>query len=604
MRESQLKIHSENILPIIKKWLYSDREIFLRELISNASDAIQKLKILRDSGATKGGDAEYKIAVSIDKTKKTVTISDTGIGMTEAEVEKYIAQIAFSGAEEFFSRYKDSDKEAIIGHFGLGFFSAYMVAAKVELDTLSHEENAKPVSWSCDGSSTYSIGAGQREKVGTDIVLHLDKESEEFLEEGKIKELLNRYARFFSVPIELNGQPLGNGDPLWMRAPSSCTDQDYLAFYRKLFPTDPDPMFWIHLNVDYPFKLQGILYFPKHGGPQYDLKDTAIQLFCNRVFVSDQCRDILPPYLMMLRGAIDSPDIPLNVSRSSLQVDKNVRQLSAHISKKISDRLSTLYKMEKERYQEIWGEIEGVVKLGILQDEKFYEKAKEFLIWKKDDGAWTTIPEMTDKGSEKKIFYSTEYQRGAPIFESYRAKGIEIVMANSAIDIPLINYLEEKQVAKFQRIDGSLDDCLLDPTRERTTLDADGKTYASRLARFIGSAIDLPEIEVEAKSLANDALPALLVLDEQKWRIRDYFAMQRMEMGELLTKKTLVVNTNNKLIQTIERLQEKHHEVAREMSKSVYGLALLSQREVDPKKFEEVVSQQTQVLEKLSSLLV
>ncbi|MDP1609140.1 MAG: molecular chaperone HtpG [Chlamydiales bacterium] len=601
MRENNLKIHSENILPIIKKWLYSDREIFLRELTSNASDAIQKMRLLSESGSART-DSTFKIWVAIDKEKKTLTISDNGIGMTEQEVETYIAQIAFSGAEEFLAKYKDTDKEAIIGHFGLGFYSAYMVSSKVEIDTLSFQEDATPVFWSCDGSSTYSIGAGKRTQRGTDIILHLDESAEEFLNEAKMRELLNRYARFFSTPIELNGTSLHNGDPLWLKSPASCTDKDYLEFYRKLFPADLDPIFWIHLNIDYPFRLQGILYFPKID-THFEPTDKTIQLFCNRVFVSDHCRDILPRYLTILRGAIDSPDLPLNVSRSSLQVDKSVKQLSAHISKKIADRLTGLYRTEKERFLELWPDIEGVVKIGILNDDKFFDKVKEVLTWKKDDGSWTTIPEILEKSSEKKIFYSTEEHRGASIFDAYRAKGIEILIANTTVDVPLIQFLEGKMGASFQRIDGSLDSCLLDPTREKTMLDAEGKTYASRLASFIETSLKESEVSVEAKSLAADNLPGLLILDEQQRRARDYFVMQKMNVAHLLQKKTFVVNTNNKLVQAIEKLTASHPEIAEEMSKGVYGLTLLAQREIEPKDFEEVIKQQTQIMERLCSLI-
>jgi len=600
MRENNLKIHSENILPIIKKWLYSDREIFLRELISNASDAIQKMRILTESGEAAGGD--YKISVTVNRENKTLTISDNGIGMTENEVETYIAQIAFSGAEEFLAKYKDAEKEAIIGHFGLGFYSAYMVSSKVDIQTLSHKEGAKPVFWSCDGSSTYQIDSGNRTERGTDIILHLDEASEEFLQQDKLLELLNRYARFFATPIELNGTPLKNGDPLWLKASSACTDQEYLDFYRNLFPMEADPIFWIHLNVDYPFNLQGILYFPKID-TRFEPSETSIQLFCNRVFVSDHCRDILPRFLTVLRGAIDSPELPLNVSRSTLQVDKNVRQLSAHITKKIADRLVGLYRTEKERFIELWPEIEMVVKIGILNDEKFFEKTKELLLWKKHDGSWTTLLDMLENSEEKKIFYSTEEHQGAPIFEAYRAKNIDILIANTTIDVPLIHFLEDKMGIAFQRIDGSLDACLLDPTREKTTLDAEGKTYTSRLEDFFHSALKESEIKVEAKSLASDDLPGVFVLDEQQRRARDYFASQKINAGHLLQKKTLVVNTNNKLVQSIDRLQQSHPEIATEMVKGIYGLTLLSQREVEPKDFEAVISRQTQILERLASLI-
>ncbi len=601
MRTNNLKIHSENILPIIKKWLYSDREIFLRELVSNASDAIQKMRILHEAGEG-AAEGDFKISVTADKEKKTLTISDNGVGMTEREVETYIAQIAFSGAEEFLAKYKDADKEAIIGHFGLGFYSAYMVSSKVEIETLSYEEGASPVFWSCDGNSTYLLGEGKRASRGTDIVLYLDETNEEFLHEEKLLELLNRYARFFSTPIELNGVPIQNGDPLWLKAPSSCTDEEYLEFYHKLFPLDQDPIFWVHLNVDYPFKLQGILYFPKID-TNFEPTEKSIQLFCNRVFVSDHCRDILPRYLNMLRGAIDSADLPLNVSRSTLQVDRSVRQLSAHIAKKIADRLTGLYRTEKERFLQLWPDIETVVKVGILNDEKFFEKTKEILVWKKHDGSWTTIQEILEKSEEKKVFYSTEDHKGAAIFDAYRNKGIDILIANTNVDVPLIHYLEEKMATTFQRIDGSLDDCLLDPSREKNMVDETGKAYSSLLADFIGSALKESEVTVEAKSLAADALPGLLVLDEQQRRARDYFVMQKINAAHILKKKTLVVNTNNKLVQAIDRLQHEHPDIAQEMAKGIYGLTLLSQREVEPKDFEQVIKQQTEILERLASLI-
>ena len=379
MRQNNLSIHSENILPIIKKWLYSDKDIFLRELVSNACDALNKVRIIL------GDVGEFKVSISIDAKGRTITVADTGIGMSEEEVEKYIAQIAFSGAEEFVEKYKSqTEKDPIIGHFGLGFYSAYMVAAKVEIDTLSYLPDAKPVFWSCDGSSSYSIGAGKRESRGTQITLQIDEQSSEYLEESKLRELLHRHCSFMPFPIDLNGKALGNQEPLWLKSPNECTEKEYLTFYRQLFPTDPEPIFWIHLNVDYPFHLQGILYFPKIHR-KFDTNESAIKLFCNRVFVSDNCKDILPDFLMILRGAIDSPDIPLNVSRSYLQVDKNVRQLSSHISKKVSDKLNQLYKTDREKYIASWPDIEMIVKLGLLQDEKFYDKIKDILIWKTRD---------------------------------------------------------------------------------------------------------------------------------------------------------------------------------------------------------------------------
>lgn len=587
MRQNNLTIHSENILPIIKKWLYSDKDIFLRELISNACDALNKVRIIL------GEAGEFKISVRLDKKGKTITISDTGIGMTEEEVEKYIAQIAFSGAEDFVAKYKSqTEKDPIIGHFGLGFYSAYMVASKVEINTLSYLNEARAVFWSCDGSSSYTIDQGTKKERGTEIVLFIDEDSLEYLEESKLHELLKRHCQFMPFPIELNGKPLGNQQPLWMKSPVECTDQEYLEFYRTFFPLDPEPIFWVHLNVDYPFHLQGILYFPKVHR-RFDSNESTIKLFCNRVFVSDNCKDILPDYLMILRGAIDSPDIPLNVSRSYLQVDKNVRQLSAHISKKVADKLNLLYKNDREKFIESWPDLEMIIKLGLLQDERFYEKIKDILIWKNSKGEWASLPADT-----KKVFYATV--ENTPLMKLYKE---EVLLATSPIDTAVIQFLEKKLSVTFQRIDGALDESLIDSSREKTLLDANGKTEAAHIADFIRKS--LSDVDVEAKSLASDELPALIVFDENQRRLRDYLALtQGKKALEMSLKKTFVVNTNHKLIQTIRRLKEKEPELAASLAKGLYDLSLLSQREVEPAELEQLVTRQTDVLEKIAALLV
>jgi molecular chaperone HtpG len=603
MKQSNLSIHSENILPIIKKWLYSDKDIFLRELVSNACDAISKARVLRDQGQLSAEDAEWKISIAIDQAKKMITVSDTGIGMTAEEVEKYIAQIAFSGAEEFVSKYKlQSEKDPIIGHFGLGFYSAYMVAMRVDIETRSYVPEAKPVFWTCDGTSTYSIGDGSRTARGTEIRLHLDEESLEYLEEAKLRELLTRHCRFLPFPIELNGKAIGNQLPLWLKNGSECTETDYLAFYRSLFPSDPDPIFWIHLNVEYPFHLKGILYFPKIQR-RFDSQENAIKLFCNRVFVSDNCKDILPDYLMMLRGAIDSPDIPLNVSRSYLQVDKNVRQLSAHISKKVSDRLATLYKTDREKFIDCWPDVEMLMKFGLLQDEKFYDRIQEALIWKNSEGAWTTVAEYIERHPGAKVFYASE-DRAGPILQLYKEKKIEFLHANPYIDTAVISFLENKLSCKFQRVDGALDETILDPSREKTLLDAQGKTESAHIADFVRKTLARPEVEVEAKSFASDQLPGMVVLNEEERRLRDYMAMtQGKTMPNFLSKKTFVVNTNSKLIQAMMKLQTKQPEAASDLARHLFDLSLFAQKELEPAEAEQVLARQTSILEKLASLI-
>lgn len=604
MVQGTLKIHTENILPIIKKWLYSDKDIFIRELVSNACDAIHKCKVLREHNQLHVLDQEFRIDIAIDKTNKTLTISDTGIGMTSEEVEKYIAQIAFSGAEEFLGKYKSqNEKDQIIGHFGLGFYSAYMVAEKVTINTLSYQEGAAPVFWSCDGSSDYQIDAGTRAERGTEITLFIDKDNEEFLEESKIRSILQQYCAFLPVPIYLNGTHLNSKQPLWIKTASECTDQDYLEFYRALYPLEPDPIFWIHLNVDYPFHLKGILYFPKITR-RFDWNHSHIKLFCNRVFVSDNCKDLIPDYLMILRGAIDSPDIPLNVSRSYLQMDRTVRQLSSHISKKVTDRLSTLYTTDRAKFIAAWPDIEMIIKLGILQDEKFYERSKEFLIWKNLNEEWTTVEEYLERNNQTckgKVFYTAEEKNQSHFLDLYKNKGIEVLQATTLVDTPLINYLESKKDnVQFQRIDGSIDESILDPSREKTLLDAEGKTEAVKIADFIRSKLTNEHLDVEAKSLSADHVPAFIVVDEEMRRMKETLALSQQNLPPLLSsKRTFVVNTNNKLVQSIFAMKDQNPELAQEMVHHLYELSLLSQKELEPSAISQFVSRSNRVLEHL-----
>jgi molecular chaperone HtpG len=604
MAQGTLKIHTENILPIIKKWLYSDKDIFVRELVSNACDAMQKCKVLREHNQIEAIDDEFRIDIVIDKEKRTLTISDTGIGMTADEVEKYIAQIAFSGAEEFLGKYKtQNEKDQIIGHFGLGFYSAYMVAEKVTIDTLSYQNNSTPVFWSCDGSSEYQIDAGSRSKRGTDIILHIDKENEEFLEEGKIRSILQQYCAFLPFPIHLNGTHLNSKQPLWIKPANECTEQEYLDFYHALYPMDPDPIFWIHLNVDYPFNLKGILYFPKITR-RFDWNHSLIKLFCNRVFVSDNCKDLIPDYLMVLRGAIDSPDIPLNVSRSYLQMDRTVRQLSGHIAKKVTDRLSSLYTTDRAKFIEAWPDIEMIIKLGILQDEKFYDRSKEFLVWKNLSDEWTTVEQYLERNKEAykgKVFYTADDKNHSHFLELYKSKGIEVLQATTLIDTPLINFLESKlEDVQFQRIDGSIDESILDPSREKTLLDAEGKTEASKIADFIRTKLQNEHLNVEAKSLSSDNVPAFIVVDEDMRRMRETLALSQQSLPpSLMSKRTFVVNTNNKLVQSIFAMKEQNPELANEMVHHLYELSLLSQKELEPSAISQFVSRSNKVLEHL-----
>jgi molecular chaperone HtpG len=596
MGKGTIKIHSENILPIIKKWLYSEKDIFVRELVSNGCDAIFKLRTL-----TEDQPQNWRIDIHIDKEKRKLTFSDNGIGMTAEEVEKYIAQIAFSGAEDFVKKYQSNkEEEQVIGHFGLGFYSAYMVAETVEIQTLSYQAGAESVQWICDGSSTYSLEQGNKKERGTDIILTLSADEEEYLDAAKMNSILSYYCSFLPYPIYLNGSRINEHPPLWMKSPSDCTDQEYLHFYKLLFPGEADPLFWVHLNVDYPFHLKGILYFPQVSH-ETELKKESIKLFCNRVFVSDNCKDLLPDFLMILRGAIDSPDIPLNVSRSYLQMDKTVRQLGSHISKKIADRLSSLYESEKDKFLSYWEDIETIIKFGALQDDKFYERAKEFLVFKNSDNQWTTIAEYQSKHPNQAIYYTHE---AGHFLELYKEKKIEVLwIRSSPIDQALIRMLEKKTGVNFKRIDAHMDEHILDPTKEKSLLDADGRSESAKLAEFFKKKLEL-DLEVEAKSLSSSNLPAFLLLKEEERRLRDSLAYHNRSSGSIkefnsFIKPTFVVNTNNKLIQAIHHVGQTDPELAQQLVREVYDLASLSQREMDPEGLTDFITRSTSVLEKL-----
>lgn len=612
MVTGNLKIHSENILPIIKKWLYSEKDIFVRELVSNSCDAIHKVQVLRDNGEidpAQTPDSSFRIDITIDKEKRTLIFSDNGIGMDSDEVEKYIAQLAFSGAEEFVQKYKtNNEKDQIIGHFGLGFYSSYMVATQVEINTLSYKPDAEAVYWVCDGSSSYQMEKGTRQTRGTEVILHIDQENEEFLDPAHVRHLLNHYCSFLPYPIFLNDSQINLKAPLWIKPPQECTDQDYIDFYHQLFPFDAEPIFWVHLNVDYPFHLKGILYFPKIH-QESDFRKDAIKLYCNRVFVSDHCKDLLPEYLTVLRGAIDSPDIPLNVSRSYLQMDKTVRQLGTHISKKISDRLATLYKTDRDKFIKCWEDVELIVKYGAVQDDKFYEKVKEFIIWKNSNGEWTTVEEYLERNGERtnnKIFYATDEKHPSHFLDLYREKNIEVLFTHSMLDNALMHAIERKmQPTRFQRIDAGIDETLLDPGKEKNILDAEGRTEASKMADFVRHKLDKENLDVEAKSLASDALPAFLMIKEEERRMRDHLAYSQREKSKFhqFVKPTFIVNTNSKLISAIKALDATDPELAKEMLNEVYDLALLSQKEMDPEGLGTFIARSTQILEKLACRL-
>lgn len=593
----QLEIHSENILPIIKKWLYSEKDIFVRELVSNACDAIHKVKLFQDKGIIQPG-SDFRVDIKIDKEKRTLTISDNGIGMDEEEVTKYIAQIAFSGAEDFVAKYETgNEKDQFIGHFGLGFYSSYMVSDKVEVNTLSYKPEAEPVLWECDGSSDYTIEKGTRTTRGTDITLHLNADSDEYLDESRLRTILNHYCAFLPYPIYLGDDRINKEEPLWIKSPSECTEEDYKRFYRALEPFGEDPLFWIHLNVDYPFNLKGILYFPKVPR-DFDFNKSTVKLFCNRVFVSDNCKDLIPEYLMALRGVIDSPDIPLNVSRSYLQMDKTVRLLSGHISKKVADSLSTLFKTQREKFEGMWQDISTFIKLGVIQDEKFFERVKDCLIFKTTEGAWKTLGDLGEK-----IYYTVRDGQNDHLHAIYKEKNVDVVVLGHPVDPYLISAIEKyASGTTFQRLDASLDEHIVDKDREKSEVNAEGVSESTQLADYIRQKMDNDKIEVEAKSLKSDSISALLVMDENTRRMRDYMTqMDPTGASGLLNsfKKKMVVNTNSPLIQAIKELEGEDPELATQLVHEVYDLALLTQREMQENTLSDFINRTNRLLESL-----
>ena len=597
MRNGQLSIHSENILPIIKKWLYSEKDIFLRELAANASDAIQKLSILQAQGLASSAK-EPRIDVLIDKDHSTITVSDTGLGLDEGEAESFLSQIAFSRAEEFIKTYQLND--TFIGHFGLGFFSVFMVADYVEVVSRSYKADAAPIVWKSDGSSDYSIEEGTRAEIGTDVVLHIGKENGEYLEENRLFSILKRFCEFFPHPVFLNGKRINEQTPLWQKRPSDCSEKEYQELYRALYPFDPPPLFWIHLNVDYPFHVQGILFFPKVS-KEMDLAREKVKLYCNRVFVSDDCKDILPNYLSLLRGVLDSSDIPLNVSRSHLQVDATVRQLAQHIAKKVADALSSLFKNDRPRYEECWEAYEVVVKLGMLEDEKFLPRVKDILLWKTARGTKRTTEELVrEADGTKSVVYCEPEQEKSALVTAYTARDIDVAIHGSVLDHPIMSQLEQTSHITFRRVDAALDAAFTDPSKEQTVLDEQGRTEGAKVADFFRSALADPKISVEAKSLDLGSVPAVMTLDEQERRFRDYYARVAGKATDVKPKAGLVVNTNSPLVQAAYRARETTPHFAKELAIHIWDITRLTHKELSPEEMQTFTERSTRLLEQLA----
>ena len=593
MSKGNIGVTSDNIFPVIKKFLYSDHEIFLRELISNAVDATQKLKTLSSVGEVKGDLGDLRVRVSIDKNKKTLTVSDHGIGMTAEEVDKYINQIAFSGAEEFVNKYKDKT-EAIIGHFGLGFYSAFMVSKKVEIFSLSYQEDAKAVHWSCEGDPEYTMEDTVKAERGTDIVLHIDDEFSQYLEDATIEGLLKKYCKFLPVEIafgkkkewkdgkevELDEENIINDvNPAWTRKPSELKDEDYDKFYHELYPMQfEEPLFHIHLNVDYPFNLTGILYFPKIKS-NLDVHRNKIQLYCNQVYVTDEVENIVPEYLTLLHGVIDSPDIPLNVSRSYLQSDNNVKKISGYITKKVADKLAELYKADKEEFAKKWDDIKMFIQFGMLTDEKFYEKAKDFALYKNLDGKYATLEEykaqvkdaQTDKDGNLVLLYTNDPDAHYTYIERAKAKGYDVLLMDGELDVHVMSQAEQKhEKLRFVRIDSDTIENLI--RKEETAKDSYSNEQKEGLRKaFEGqlpSDADKLRYTVTCEAAAADALPVFLTQNEFMRRMKEMSAHQQgMNFyGNLPDSYNLVVNTAHPLIQELVN-KETSEQVEEEVEK-------------------------------------
>lgn len=604
MSTGKINVQTENIFPIIKKFLYSDHEIFLRELVSNAVDATQKLKTLVSLGESKAILNDLKIEVIIDKASKTLTIRDKGIGMTAEEIEKYITQIAFSGAEEFVNKYKDKTPEAsaIIGHFGLGFYSAFMVAKKVEITSLSHKEGAQAVHWECDGSPDYKIEESKKTERGTDIVLHIAEDSEEFLEEYRIQTLLTKYCKFLPVEIKFGTKKetkkegdkdvetevdniINNPNPAWTKKPSDLSDEDYKKFYRELYPMNfEDPLFHIHLNVDYPFNLTGILYFPKLNKTFETPKD-KIQLYSNQVFVTDSVENIVPDFLMLLRGVIDSPDIPLNVSRSYLQSDGNVKKISAHITKKVADKLEELFKKDRSDFESKWEDIKIFVQYGMLSEEKFYEKAQKFAMLKNTDGKYFTLEEYADHvktlqtNKDKKVIYlyTTKQEEQHSFIETAKERGYDVLVMDSPIDPHYINQLESKlKDTSFVRVDADTVEKLI--KKEDAQPSKLSEDEQKKLQPVIEEVVPKEKFTVVFESLSEKDAPMIITKPEFMRRMKDMSALGGGGMnfyGSMPDMYNLIINTNHPLIGKI--LHEKQSEKQKQLTKQAADLAMLSQ---------------------------
>jgi molecular chaperone HtpG len=654
IEKGNITIHTENIFPIIKKSLYTDHEIFLRELISNSVDAISKLKMASLAGETSGEVGEPEIVIHLNKEKKTLSVSDNGIGMTADEVKKYINQVAFSSAEDFITKYQKNAND-LIGHFGLGFYSSFMVAQNVEIDTLSCRGGAQAVHWSCDGSPEFELTDSDRQTIGTTITLTLQDEEVEYVEPQRVRQLIKTYCDFMPVPIKMDGEVINKQRALWKESPQNLTKEDYLEFYRYLYPFQEDPLLWVHLNTDYPFLLNGILYFPKLK-PDVDVTKGQIKLFCNQVFVNDHCEEIIPEFLMPLRGVIDSPDIPLNVSRSALTNDRTVRRIADFIAKKIGDRLSSLYKENRDEYIRCWEDVGTFVKFGSLKDEKFKKQVEDLIIYRttyqpptsseetpavqvqtEGDDAWqevtsenkdkststqpyTTLNEYLDRNKERhenRVFYCNDTATQATYVELYKKQNLEVLFMDSFIDANyFIPFLEREHTeVKFSRVDSELDDTLVEEDKAQEIIDpATNKTRNELIKEIFEKALNKPRVNIRTQSIKSDdpqgTPPAMVLLPEAMRRLQEMTAMMQQQAMGFPEDHILLINTSHPLIQNILQLSQgaiiqgsgesPSSELVNLMCQHVYDLALMAQKAFDAEGMTAFVERSNRVLTKLT----
>lgn len=637
-----ISIHTENILPIIKKWLYSEKDIFVRELVSNANDAAMKLKKLVSMGEARiQEDERFQIKVSINKSEKTIRFADNGIGMTGDEVKKYINQIAFSGAVDFLEKYKDKTDEGsqIIGHFGLGFYSAFMVSEKVTIDTLSWQPGSEAVKWTSTGGMEFEMDDSERTERGTTVTLYLADDSFEFLEYHKMREILEKYCSFMPFEIFLvdeeeeakkadkekktedkkeedkgdaagteEDKPINDTHPLWLKAPKDCTQEEYKEFYKKVFHDFNDPLFWIHLNMDYPFNLKGILYFPKLKH-EFETIEGQIKLYYNQVFVADNIKEVIPEFLMLLKGVIDCPDLPLNVSRSFLQNDGYVAKISSHITKKVADKLTSLYENERDTYNKYWDDINPFVKYGCIREEKFFDRVKDIIIYKTTNDDYVTLKDYLDRNSEKhkdKVFYVSDEKQQAQYIRLFKDQDMEAVILNTMIDNHFIQFLEMKESSvKFTRIDSDLSDSMKDTSAAETDTE-----LSQKLEKVFKEALGDDKLKVSVEALKAASTPGIILLSEHSRRMQEMsrmYGMKGMDIGGMFPdERTLVLNTSNQLIQTVIKLSdnsEKKDDTTL-ICQHIYDLAMMSHKQLEPEAMTRFIERSNLLLGKLAELEV